>query len=281
MTLTPGLPATARRRIVPDEETWGARLRAALDADGLVLYTQPIVDLRDGHVARHEVLVRLATGAGEDIAAAEFIPAAERLGLIGRIDAWVAEAAIDLIAAHARAGRRLRLEVNLSGASLNDGGLADRIEARVRSSAIDPGCLCFEVTETAAVADLTQACAFARRITALGCELSLDDFGAGFGGFLYLKHMDFATLKIDGSLIGELPTSARDQVLVRSIVRLAQELGCATVAERVTDGRTCRVLRAIGVRYAQGFGLGHPRPAAELWPGPPVGGHPFGMPAAA
>lgn len=254
---------------LPSEEaaSWGRRIRAALECDGFVLYAQPLMELGTGVVARHEILLRMVDEDGEHIAPMAFLPTAERVGLVQAIDAWVIRNAIDLIARMARRGHRLELEVNISGASVTDPELLEVIERELRVAEIDPGCVIFEITETVAIDNIDQARRFAERLGELGCGFALDDFGAGFGSFFYLKHLPFDTLKIDGEFIRGLTSSERDQIMVRAIARVALELGTETVAEFVADEATSELLRSYGVHYAQGYGIGRPQPITATWPG--------------
>jgi EAL domain-containing protein (putative c-di-GMP-specific phosphodiesterase class I) len=194
---------------------------------------------------------------------ARFLYTAERSGLIVEIDSWVLREAIRLIGEQRDAGREVRLGVNLSGRSVGDAGLVGLIERELEARAIDPALLVLELTETAAIANMDRARGFATRLRALGCGFALDDFGAGFGSFYYLKHIPFNYVKIDGEFIQNLPTSSTDQLIVDSIVQMSKGLRTATIAEFVGDGETVRVLKAHGVDYAQGYHLGKPRPVAE------------------
>lgn len=245
---------------------WTQRIRSALSEDGFVLYAQPIRELASGAVTRHEILLRMIGPAGEHVAPGEFLPTAERFGLVQAIDGWVVRAAMTLIADRRGQGEHLELQVNLSGASVTDPGLLGVVEYELERTGIDPACLIFEITETSAIADVAVAREFAERLCDLGCRLALDDFGAGFGGFLYLKHLPFDTVKIDGEFVAALSESPCDQTMVRAIAQMAGELNTDTVAECVGDEHTCDLLRAFGVGFAQGFGVGHPRPVRETWP---------------
>jgi diguanylate cyclase (GGDEF)-like protein len=270
--------AAGRNRIVvrdPDDAaavqlnetvTWVERIRAALTGDGFVLYEQPLVELRSGEVTRHEILLRMVADDGEHIAPMAFLPTAERFGLVQAIDAWVIRNSIDLIARQARRGQPLQLEVNISGASVTDPELLGTIEHEISAAGIDPASLIFEITETAAIVNIEQARIFAERLAQLGCGFALDDFGAGFGSFFYLKHLPFDTLKIDGEFVRGLATSERDQIMVKAIARVALDLGTQTVAEFVSDDATRELLRSYGVHYAQGYSIGRPQPIIATWP---------------
>jgi EAL domain-containing protein (putative c-di-GMP-specific phosphodiesterase class I) len=201
---------------------------------------------------------------GAPLLPSTFLYGAERFGLIQAIDGWVVRQAIALIAEHARAGLKLVLNVNLSGKSIGDRKLAALIEEALAETGIDPARLTFELTETAAIANVEDAKAFATRLRGWGCQFALDDFGAGFGSFYYLKNFPFDYLKIDGDFIRGLATSPMNQLVVGAIVNIARGMGKKTVAEFVTDEETARLLRRIGVDCAQGYHIGMPRPISEV-----------------
>jgi EAL domain-containing protein (putative c-di-GMP-specific phosphodiesterase class I) len=156
------------------------------------------------------------------------------------------------------------LHVNLSGKSIGDPAVAALIEDAIESASIDPSRLVFELTETAAIANIEEAKAFARRLQARGCGLALDDFGAGFGSFYYLKSLPFDYFKIDGDFIRDLVASPMDRLVVAAIVGIAKGMGKKTIAEFVADDDTTRLLVASGVDYAQGYHLGRPRPVQDV-----------------
>jgi len=242
--------------------SWLDRVRAALDDDRFVLHAQPIRDLRTGEIAQHELLLRMCGDVGELISPGKFLPLAERLGLAPEIDRWVASRAIELLASDP--GGHVALEVNLFGPSMNDTALLHLIEAEIARANVDPRRLIFEITETAAVANIPLARRFAERLTQLGCRFALDDFGSGFGSFYYLKHLPFDYLKIDGEFVSGCMTNRTDQLVIEAVVRIARGLGKETVAEFVSDGAIERFVREQGVDHAQGFHVGRPVPVAEL-----------------
>jgi diguanylate cyclase (GGDEF)-like protein/PAS domain S-box-containing protein len=255
--------STATKERMRSRVTWAERVRRAVK-DGLFeLYCQPIVNLTSERITQWELLLRLPGDEGELILPAQFLYTAERSGLILEIDRWVLSEAIRLIAELADAGSEVRLEVNLSGRSVGDSELLSLIEHELKERAIDPANLVLEVTETAAIANMNRARGFATRLRALGCGFALDDFGAGFGSFYYLKHIPFDYVKIDGEFIHNLPASSTDQLILDSIVQMSKGLGKHTIAEFVGDSETVEVLKAHGVDYAQGYHLGRPRPIAE------------------
>jgi EAL domain-containing protein (putative c-di-GMP-specific phosphodiesterase class I) len=238
---------------------WLARLRRALALDLFVLHFQPIVSLADGHVAHHEALVRLQDDPdGHLVGPASFLPAAERYGLIREIDRMV----LDKVAAMlgSQDGRRHGcIAMNLSALSLTDEHMLAHIQRGLDRHDADPARLILEITETASISDMPRARAFCADAQRLGCAVALDDFGAGFGSFHYLKHLPFSYLKIDGAFIRGLPDSAHDQLVVKALVGLVREMGQRTIAEFVGDVETVRLLRKFGVDYAQGFQLGRPQ----------------------
>ena len=201
---------------------------------------------------------------GEPLPPSAFLYRAERSGLIQAIDGWVVRKAIALIAEHARAGLKLVLNVNLSGKSIGDRKLAALTEEALAEAGIDPARLIFELTETAAISNIEEAKAFAIRLHGRGCRFALDDFGAGFGSFYYLKSFPFDYLKIDGDFIRGLAASPMNQLVVSAIVSIARGMGKKTIAEFVADEEAVRLLRKIGVDFAQGYHIGVPRPVSEL-----------------
>ena len=241
------------------------RIRHALEEDRLILYCQPIFDLGSNQICQYELLLRLPDEeGGEPLLPNAFLYCAERFGLIQAIDGWVVRKAIALIAEHARAGLKLVLNVNLSGKSIGDRKLATLIEDALEETGIDPARLVFELTETAAISNIEEAKTFAVRLHGRGCRFALDDFGAGFGSFYYLKSFPFDYLKIDGEFIGGLATSRMNQLVVSAIVSIARGMGKETVAEFVADEETAHHLRKIGVDLAQGYYIGVPRPVSEV-----------------
>ena len=235
--------------------TWSERIRHALEHEEFTLHEQPILDLRTNEITHAELLIRMEDD-GELIAPAEFLPTAERTGLITAIDRWVIREGARLAAT---SGGRL-LELNLSAKSLADAELPGYIQQEVEAAGADPANLVFEITETAAIANLPSAAALAERLTALGCHFALDDFGVGFGSFYYLKRLPLHYIKIDGDFIQTLTRSPTDQHVTKAIVGVAQGLGLKTIAEFVEDAETLELLRTYGVDYAQGFHVGRPGP---------------------
>jgi len=231
--------------------TWADRIREAIDQQRLVVYAQPIFDLRKECVAREELLVRMLDENDDVIPPSSFLPTAERLGLITEIDRMVLAKAVEL------AGRSQPIAVNVSGASLSDPRLIADVRAAI-ADGLNPAWLDFEITETAAISNMDHARAFAEAVTAMGCGLGLDDFGTGFSSFSYLKELPVQHLKIDIEFIRELPRSPTDQRLVNALVQFAKAFGQETVAEGIEDAETLAMVRAFEIDYAQGFHIGRP-----------------------
>ncbi len=245
---------------------WLARLRKALDGGLFVLHFQPIVALSDRRVSHHEALLRLADAPdGSLVAPGRFLPAAERYGMIREIDRMVINQVTALLGdqAHApgdgHASVPTRIAVNVSAVSITDATLLAHIARRLHWHGVDPSRLVIEITETAAISDMDCAKAFCAGVLALGCGLALDDFGAGYGSFQYLKHLPFSFLKIDGDFIRRLPESRTDQLVVRALAGVVRGMGAQTIAEFVGDETTVGMLRSYGVDYAQGFAVGRPQ----------------------
>ena len=200
---------------------------------------------------------------GELLPAASFIEAAERSGMVQELDRWVVGQALELLGRREREGDPVSLHVNLSGASLADISVLEFIERRLDEGDADPARCTFEITATAKVDDYAKAGGFADRLTEFGCQVAIDDYGAGFGPFHYLKQMPFDLIKIDGAFIRDMPNNDADQLTVQAIVQIARGLGKTTIAEYVQDDATAEMLREYGVDMAQGFHLGRPVAIAE------------------
>jgi PAS domain S-box-containing protein len=241
------------------EVDWSIRVRDAVRESKLVLHAQPILELATNTIHQEELLVRMRGGRGyEDLVMPnEFLPPAERFGLVQEIDRWVVAEAVKL-------AKNRRVEVNISGKSIGDAALIRLIEAQLRSQGSDPGNLIFEITETAAAENLDAARDFAWRLRGLGCGFALDDFGTGYGTFAYLKHLPVNFIKIDIEFVRYLAIDPSDQKIVKSIIAVAQNFGAQTIAEGVEHQATLDLLRDLGVDYAQGFLIGEPKPIDEF-----------------
>jgi len=240
--------------------TWAQRIRVAIDENRFTLVAQPIIDLETGATTQFEVLLRMLDDHGDMIPPSAFLSTAERLGMIQEIDAIVVTRAIRAMAAAGDAIGDARVEINLSGGSMGDPQILRVIERELNETGLDPARVIFEITETAAIANIAKARDFADELAKLGCRFALDDFGAGFGSFYYLKHVHFDILKIDGEFVREACVTRTDRLVIQSVVAIARGLGKQTVAEHVGDTPTVALLRELGVDYGQGYFLGKPRP---------------------
>jgi diguanylate cyclase (GGDEF)-like protein len=244
-------------------QSTSAQIRDALTHNRLSLASQPIHNLTSGGIERYELLLRMTGADGDLLPASAFIQAAERSGMVQELDRWVVGQALEILGRRERAGEPVSLHVNLSGHSVTDVSVLEYIERRLDEGEADPGRCTFEITHTARVEDYETAAGFADRLTEFGCEVAIDDYGAGFGPFNYLKRIPFDVIKIDGSFIREMSRNDADQLTVKAIVQIARGLGKRTIAEFVEDEDTARLLRDYGVDMAQGFHLGRPVAADE------------------
>jgi diguanylate cyclase (GGDEF)-like protein len=258
-------PGNTARALARQSLSWVARVRRALETGGLELHAQRIVGLDPARSARerHELLVRLSGDDGVPVAPGEFLPSAERFGLIQAIDGWVVGRALDLLRRTGDEGPVLH--VNLAPASVGDAELMAFTERALVASGIRPERLVFEITETAAIGDVTAARATVERLRGLGCTIAIDDFGMGFGSFSHLKQIPFDMLKIAGEFVHEVTQSTVDRLTVQAVAQVARGMGMTTVAEYVSDDDTVTLLRDMRVDYAQGFHTGRPEPVADLW----------------
>jgi diguanylate cyclase (GGDEF)-like protein/PAS domain S-box-containing protein len=253
----------AGRASTQERVSWPDAIRDGLDEDRFVLQAQPIMNLATGDTSQFELLLRLRDPLGELISPAAFLPAAERYDLIGAIDRWVVKRSIAMLAEENRRGRRLTFEINISGRSAGDPELLALIEHELHTNEVDPAQVIFEITETTAVANIPRAQEFAHRLAGLGCRFALDDFGAAFASFYYLKHLPFDYLKIDGEFVRGCVADRTDQLVIQAVVDIARGLGKRTVAEMVVDEATLELVRDLGVDFVQGFHIGRPAPLAR------------------
>jgi EAL domain-containing protein (putative c-di-GMP-specific phosphodiesterase class I) len=200
---------------------------------------------------------------GEIVMPMAFIPAAERYGLMPSIDRWVIRNAFAIISRQRVDGRHDLADIcsiNLSGASIGDEGFLDFIRGQLSHFNVPCQSICFEITETAAIARLDKATHFIQELRALGCLFSLDDFGAGMSSFAYLKHLPVDYLKIDGGFVKDMADDPIDRAMVEAINSVGHVMGKKTIAEFVDSDRVIALLREIGVDFAQGYGVAKPRP---------------------
>jgi len=243
------------------EMQWAARINNALEEARFELFRQPILPLHDQNPGAHyELLLRMRDEQGQVVAPDVFINAAERYGLTPAIDRWVIANALRWLVSEADERERLAMcSINLSGQSLGDDKFLPYVIEQFERSGIDPSKICFEITETAAIASYSQANRFINSLKELGCKFALDDFGTGLSSFGYLKHFPVDFLKIDGSFVKEMLHDPIDREMVRSINEIGHLTGKQTIAEFVESQEILTMLRGMGVDYAQGYGIGEPR----------------------
>ncbi|WP_255212783.1 putative bifunctional diguanylate cyclase/phosphodiesterase, partial [Burkholderia pseudomallei] len=250
--------------------SWCARVRQALEYDDFRLYVQPIVDTATQGATglpsarRGELLLRMgALGEREGVAPPGlFIRAAERYGLVTDIDRWVVRTVLDALA-RTRSRRFSEYAINLSGISIGDERFLDYVLEQFARTRVAPALICFEITETAAIANLAGALRFMHELKALGCRFALDDFGSGMASLSYLKQLPVEYLKIDGSFVTGIANDAASLDIVASINDIGHAMNCKTIAEYVDSAATLQKLAALGVDYAQGYYIGRPVPWCE------------------
>lgn len=245
------------------EMHWVGHILKAIEEDRLVLYKQLIAPIKPQvHPEQHyEILLRMRDEQGAIVPPGRFLPAAERYDLMPRIDRWVIHHVFTYLA---NSSKQLSptdfLAINLSGMTLNDPHFAKFIRAELLQCSIPAHSVCFEITETVAIASLDKAVEFIQEMTQLGFRFALDDFGSGVSSFGYLKQLPINYLKIDGSFIKELVTNPIDQAIVSSVTQIAHVMNLKTIAEWVENETTLEMLNVIGVDFAQGFGIAKPEP---------------------
>jgi len=246
-----------------DEMHWVARIRHALEENRFTLYCQPIQPLRDGADPRHycEMLIRMVDESGNLVPPMAFIPAAERYGLMPAIDRWVIRKALStFFSGRKDSGRNVLCFINLSGASLADTGMLEFIRKEIRAHGVAPERICFEITETAAVANLDAAIAFIKALKETGCRFALDDFGSGMSSFAYLKNLPVDYLKISGAFVQNIANNATDRAMVSAINHVGHTMDIQTIAEWVESEKVLEELKMTGVDFAQGYCIARPQP---------------------
>lgn len=249
------------------EMQWVSRINEARDEGRFELYFQPIVPIAGNttSIPKYELLLRMRGPDGEYVPPNSFIPAAERYNIMPSIDRWVIEQVFDKsICRSPDIAKQYALAVNLSGTSFNDARFLDFLLEQLDRLPISPGLLCFEITETAAIANLTHVVHCMQILRQRGCQFALDDFGSGLSSLTYLKNLPVDYLKIDGSFIRDVNRDTADQSVVEAIARMAHALNIETIAERVESKEVLQRLGELGICYAQGYYIAAPRSVAEL-----------------
>jgi len=240
---------------------WARTIHQAVADDNLVLYFQPIINIASREVAYYEALVRLELN-GRIVPPGEFIPALEREGDMSLLDRQVISKAIYYLAKHPEL---TKIAINLSAQGFSDERLLPLIQEKLHEYNVDACRIIFELTESASLSNITATQIMVEKLSELGCDFSIDDFGTGFSTFNYLKQLPAQSVKIDGSFIVDLASNPVDLALVKAIYEVATALGKKTVAEFVENAETLRILADVGVTYAQGYHLGRPKPVDEIF----------------
>jgi diguanylate cyclase (GGDEF)-like protein/PAS domain S-box-containing protein len=232
----------------------------ALEENRFIFYYQKIFTLDPDvkQIEYIELLIRMLDKEGNLIPPYTFIQAAERFHLMSKIDRWVVANAISLIQKNNYACSDSLFAINLSGHSIAEPGFLEFLVDLIETAGIGPDCLCFEITETAAISNLKHAAQFISKLKDIGCRFALDDFGSGLSSFAYLKNLDVDYLKIDGSFVKDMLRDDTDAAMVEAINQIGHILGLKTVAEYVEDMDILERVKAIGINYAQGYGMHEP-----------------------
>jgi diguanylate cyclase (GGDEF)-like protein len=253
------------------EMRWVERLNRAIELGQFALFAQeirPVCGSADNgtfEASHFEILIRMIDADGALIAPMAFIPAAERYGLMPKIDRWViANACKNLAALRERHGAIPTCMINLSGASVTDSGMVDFVRAQLEQFALPTHSIGFELTETAAISNLASATQLMHRLSEIGCPLALDDFGSGMASFAYLRRLPIDYLKIEGEFVQDMITDAVDYEIVEAIHNVGRVMGIKTVAESVESAEVLAALLLVGVDFAQGYHIGRPLPMLDV-----------------
>ncbi len=241
---------------VAQDSAWVDRIKMLMEQESYQLIYQPIVSTSTGSVYDYEVLVRIVESGDQVLTPGAFLPTAERLGLSQRMDRYVVAKSIRELTRLRESGQSVRFFINVTAAAMRDDVLLSNVRDTLAATKLDASVISFEITETAAVADLVAAADFIDAIKAMGARVVLEHFGLGFSSFSYLKHLSVDALKIDGSYVQGLMQSVVNQVVIRSINQVAHALGKVTIAPLVENKETLMLLRDLGVDYVQGYYLG-------------------------
>lgn len=248
---------------------WVSGIMKGFTEDRFCLYVQPIVSMdADEDFSHYEVLIRYRSPDGTIVSPGDFLPPAERYNLIEKIDSWVVKKIIDWLQVNHRAMEGIMFSVNLSGRSIGSPTFHRYLQEVLSESGIDLQCLCFEITETAAVDNIEKSVEFIAAIKKLGAKISLDDFGTGLSSFSYLKQFPVDYLKIDGEFIRDIIDDDKSFVFVRSMTELGHCLDMKVIAEFVESDTMFDRLRDANVDYIQGYTVGRPVAIESLLKGP-------------
>jgi len=253
-----------------EEMKWVSRISSAVEEERLELYFQPIIGIgKDNGEARghYELLLRMRDENGEIVNPDQFIPAAERYNLMSTLDRWVIREALSNLADRdAEDEARYTIAINLSGTSLSEDRFLEDVIKELQKQDLPTGAICFEITETAAISNLSRVVHFMQTLKKLGCKFSLDDFGSGLSSFTYLKNLPVDYLKIDGQFISNVADDSVDESMVRAISQVGHAMGIETIAERVETKQVLEKLGALGIEFAQGYYIARPTSVQSFEP---------------
>lgn len=253
------------------EMRWVSRINEALETERFALRFQPIVPVIAGNASgwHYELLLSMRDHDGAMVSPGAFLPAAERYGLSVNIDRWVVTNAFSWLSTHpAELAQTERCSINLSSPSINDKNFLGFVIDQLEAQGVPAEKICFEITETAAITNLSSASRLISTLRGLGCSFALDDFGSGVSSFAYLKNLAVDLIKIDGVFVKEICDDPVSRALVKAINDMGHAMGKRTIAEAVESQEIFEELGRIGVDYAQGFGITEPRPLSTLEVGP-------------
>lgn len=256
----------SHRARIHERVYWERQIRQVLGHKNVDMHYQPIMDLSSGQISHHEALLRCHDENKQTLPTAQLIVAAEQNGLIHKLDEQVINAVFMHAAMLKQAGVQTTLALNLSGMSFTNPNLVSHIRRSLREHSVSPESIVFEITETAALADIDASIQIMEALRAEGCRFALDDFGVGFSSLYYLKKLPVNYIKIDGSFVRNLREDSEHQVLIRALVDVARAFRLKTIAEFVESEEIMHLLKDLGVDYAQGYHIEKPRSFEHTWP---------------
>ena len=251
------------------EMKWVSRITSAVEEERLELFFQPIIAIGKGgdKQGHYELLLRMRDEKGELVGPDQFIPAAERYNLMSTLDRWVIHEALSKLADRSEGGKaRYTLAINLSGTSLSEDRFLEFVISELKKQKLPDGAICFEITETAAISNLSRVVHFMQTLKKLGCKFSLDDFGSGLSSFTYLKNLPVDYLKIDGHFIRNVAEDNVDESMVKAISEVGRAMGIETIAERVETKQVLDKLGTLGIGFAQGYFIARPASVQSFEP---------------
>jgi EAL domain-containing protein (putative c-di-GMP-specific phosphodiesterase class I) len=253
-----------------EEMKWVSRITSAVEEERFELFFQPIIGIgkkNSDSRGHYEILLRMRDENGLLVGPDQFIPAAERYNLMSTLDRWVIHEAITELADRNDEGEaRYTLAINLSGTSLSEDRFLDFVINELETQNLPDGAICFEITETAAISNLSRVVHFMQELKKLGCKFSLDDFGSGLSSFTYLKNLPVDYLKIDGHFISNVAEDDVDESMVKAISDVGHAMGIETIAERVETKQVLDKLSSLGIEFAQGYYIAKPASVRSFKP---------------